>query len=592
MISLFNRFRSFLFSPNSRVELWLRTIYHKLNATRLLFRLHHIAALRSYQKWRSTQIKKAIPLLSEFENQPKVTFILGFPADDTEKVISTLKSLRDLKGNNWEVLLITRETGFNMKLPDDFSKDPHIKIISKNQRKCLHSISGEYLVFCQPGDRFYRSLLVHFYKKLTKGNSADIYYFDCEYQKDQSKDPYPLFKPSKYSPSMLLSINYLSRSFINLKAAQEVLSEIDTQKSLVSQEYDLIFRLCEMEKSFRHIPYVLISQEDLPKPDNLETQEMVTAHLSRLGLEDIELSETISGPQFTWSPHNPETAIIIPTKNNRPLLETLVDSIFEHTHNIDFSIHIVDNGSDDASTLNYYKTISQNPIISIIDYNKPFNYSEAINLGVSNSSSDLVLLLNDDMQIITDSWLRELAQWAIRPEIGVVGAKLLRANQTIQHAGIIIGLNGFAGHIYLNAPDHYQGMFGSTDWYRDYLAVTGACQMMRREVFIDAGGYDEGYRLAFGDIDFCLRVNQLGYRNVYTPFTSIYHYEGKTRGYLTPTEDVLKGLEDMKTYLETGDPNFSPNLTYTRIPKCAQKKQSQQTRAEQIEIRKQFYLRK
>lgn len=319
---------------------------------------------------------------------------------------------------------------------------------------------------------------------------------------------------------------------------------------------------------------------------------MVVEHLSRVGLEDVGFAETTSGPRYIWSSGSPTTAIIIPSKNNRPLLERLIDSIFTHTHKSDFSIHVVDNGSDDPDTQDYYKKISQNPIISIIDYNAPFNYSEAINLGVSKSASDLILILNDDMQIINDSWLSELTQWTTRPEIGIVGAKLLRANHTIQHAGIIIGLNGFAGHIYLNAPDHYQGLFGSTDWYRDYLAVTGACQMMRREIFNEAGGYDEGYRLAFGDIDFCLRVNQLGYRIIYTPFTRLYHYEGKTRGYKTPTEDVLKGLEDMKDYLETADPNFSPNLTYTRIPKCTLKKQSQKSRAEQIEIRKQYYLRK
>ncbi len=592
MISLFNRFRSLLFSPNSRVELWLRTIYHKVNATRLLFRLHHTAAIRSYQKWRTIQNKKALPHSSKFDNHPKITFVLGFHAGDLKKVVSTLNSLSDIKGDNWEVLLITPEPDFDTKLPDNLIKDPHIIITNQNQKKYLHSISGKYLVFCQPGDRFFKSLLTNLYEEIENGHSADLFYYDCEYQEDLSKDPYPLFKPSKYSPSMLLSINYLSRAFISLEAAQEVLSAIDTQKTLVSQEYELIFRLSELGKTFRHIPYVLVSQENLPKPESREMRETVTAHLSRLGLENIDYLETASGPRFTWSHKNPETAIIIPSKNNRPLLEPLIDSIFKHTHNMDFSIHIVDNGSDDPSTLNYYKTISKNPTISIINYDEPFSYSEAINLGVSKSTSDLVLLLNDDMQIIDDSWLSELAQWAIRPEIGVVGAKLLRANHTIQHAGIIIGLNGFAGHIYLNAPEHYQGLFGSMDWYRNYLAVTGACQMMRREVFNKAGGYDEGYRLAFGDIDFCLRVNKLGFRNIFTPFTRLYHYEGKTRGYQTPKEDVLKGLEDMKSYLETGDPNFSPNLTYTRIPKCALKKQSQKSRAEQIEKRKQFYLRK
>lgn len=517
---------------------------------------------------------------------------MGFPVRDADKVISTLNSLRNLKGDNWEVMLITSEPGLNRKLPDDLSNDSHIKIISQKQQNYLNLLSGNYIVFCQPGDRFFKSLLFRLYEKINKDISADLFYFDCEFQKNPSKAPYPLFKPSKYSSSLLLSVNYLSRAFINLKSAQEVLAAIDTQKSLISQEYDLILRLCELDKAFHHIPYVLVSQEILPKPESLEMRKMVAAHLTRLGLDNIDVSETSSGPRFTWSSKNADIAIIIPSKNNRRLLEPLIDSIFEHTYNTKISIHIVDNGSDEHSTLNYYKKISQNPTISILYYNERFNYSKAINLGVSKSSSDLVLLLNDDMQITNDAWLSELAQWAVRPEIGVVGAKLLRGNHTIQHAGIIIGLNGFAGHIYLNAPDHYHGLFGSTDWYRNYLAVTGACQMMRRDVFNEVGGYDEGYKLAFGDIDFCLRVNQLGYKNVYTPFAKLYHFEGKTRGYITPTQDVIKGLEDMQDHLKSGDPYFSPNLSYTRIPKCVLEEQSQTSRAEQIEIRKQFYLKK
>jgi GT2 family glycosyltransferase len=295
------------------------------------------------------------------------------------------------------------------------------------------------------------------------------------------------------------------------------------------------------------------------------------------------------GTRFTWHTGDPSVAIIIPTKNKKSLLEKCINSILKLTSYKNFNIHLVDNNSTDPETLDYYQKLKSEPRIKIHSYPAEFNYSQAVNLGVAQSDSDLVLFLNDDMETINSDWLTELVQWATRPEIGVVGGKLIRANHSIQHAGIIIGLHGFAGHIYLNAPEHYQGLFGSVDWYRDYQALTGACQMMRREVFNEIGGYDEGYKIAFGDIDFCLRVQQSGYRNIYTPFSTLFHYEGRSRGYITPKEDVLRGYTKMRDALTQEDPYFSPNLSYTRIPKCVLNEQTSEEREKIIEIRKRFH---
>ena len=243
----------------------------------------------------------------------------------------------------------------------------------------------------------------------------------------------------------------------------------------------------------------------------------------------------------------------------------------------------------DPATLAYYQQITRLPKVRRVAYDQPFNYSEAINLGVASSTGDLVLLLNDDMRVIDPDWLDELAQWASQPDIGVVGAKLLRANHTIQHAGIILGLNDFMGHIYLNAPEHYTGLFGSVDWYRNYAAMTGACQMVRREVFEQVGGYDTSFRLAFGDIDFCLRVQALGLRNVYTPFASLYHFEGQSRGYTTPVDDILRGFDKLDMALRENDPHFSPRLTRTVIPAYRSAPLSDQERVEQLNSRRGFY---
>jgi GT2 family glycosyltransferase len=310
-----------------------------------------------------------------------------------------------------------------------------------------------------------------------------------------------------------------------------------------------------------------------------------------MGLLDVSSVKQPIGIRFTWKSNTPSLAIIILTKNNHKFLQSLLPVLQHQLYQRQFTINIVDNGSDDPATIAFYQEIQTDPQLSIIPYPKPFNYSEAINLGVANTESDLVLLMNDDMEPMDEIWLEELSQWAVRPEIGVVGAKLLRKNRTIQHAGIILGLTGFMGHIYLNAPEDYNGLLGSANWYRNYLAMTGACQMVRREVFDEVGGYDEGYQLAFGDVDFCLKVHQKGYQNIYTPFAQSYHYEGSSRGYQTPVVDVLRGYDQMAAYLINEDPYFSPNLTYTRIPKCALEARSAETREKQIAARKSFYLK-
>jgi GT2 family glycosyltransferase len=228
----------------------------------------------------------------------------------------------------------------------------------------------------------------------------------------------------------------------------------------------------------------------------------------------------------------------------------------------------VDNRSTEPEVLAYYDELAGNERVTLVHYDKPFNYSEAINLGVAQSTADVVVLLNNDMLVTDAGWLHELVQWAVQPGIGVVGGKLLHRNNTIQHAGIILGMNGFIGHLYLNAPEHYHGLAGSVDWYRDLHAVTGACQAVRRALFLQVGGYDERFRLAFGDIDFCLRVVKAGCRNLYNPFARLTHFEGGSRGYETPVKDILLAYDELLPWVEKHDPYYSPNLTYQPIPQC------------------------
>lgn len=590
MTAFLNKIRTYLLSPDSPFELFLRTIYHKVLSTNLYFRWQDVLAKRSYRKFRSQRAQSADSDLKTISRQPKVTFLLSCSEDTSSDLESTLQSIKSLQGDQWEVIIKSNQDDFDTDISKVF--DTRIIFAKGDYNDLFKLITGEYVIFCEAGDRFNNSLLLEFYQSFSNGSPAVLTYYDCEYFDEKIRSVYPFFKPSAYSPALLLSVNYLSRSIIYVPVLKQVMSDIDHQANMLSLEYRVTAKLYENYQSFIHIPRVLLTQKRLVTPNTPGVPKAIIDHLTQRGCRDVSFSEHKIGVRFTWQTHSPNLAIIILSKNNHRFLQTLIPDIVQQPFDGTKSIHIVDNHSDNPATIAYYQEIIEQENISIIPYPEPFNYSEAINLGVSEIKSDLVLLMNDDMALFNDVWLDELAQWAIRPEIGVVGAKLLRKNQTIQHAGIIIGLTGFAGHIYLNAPEDYHGLLGPVNWYRNYLAMTGACQMVRRDVFNEVGGYDEAYRLAFGDIDFCLKVYEKGYQNVYSPFAQIYHFEGSSRGYQTPHEDALRGYEQLEPYLINEDPFFSPNLSYSRIPKCLNKKRTLDERQQQIEARKKFYLNK
>jgi GT2 family glycosyltransferase len=223
----------------------------------------------------------------------------------------------------------------------------------------------------------------------------------------------------------------------------------------------------------------------------------------------------------------------------------------------------VDNHSQEAETLAYYAQLQQAANIVLVKNQSAFNYSAYNNLGARHAHGDLLLFLNDDVEVIDPCWLDELVQWAERSDIGAVGAKLLYPDGSIQHAGIVVGMEGHGSHAFMGAREGYTGPFGSVEWYRDVSAVTGACLMMRRSVFDQVGGFDERLWLVFNDIELGARVLAHGYRVVYNPFARLIHYEGKSRGRYIPADDIRLGYERLKETVAQGDPYYNPNLSYT-----------------------------
>ncbi|NCC35992.1 MAG: glycosyltransferase, partial [Chloroflexia bacterium] len=222
---------------------------------------------------------------------------------------------------------------------------------------------------------------------------------------------------------------------------------------------------------------------------------------------------------------------------------------------------IVDNGSVDGRTLAYYEQLKADVRVRVVPFAEAFNWSRANNLGVAEARGDLLLFLNNDTEVRAGDWLHELVGWAERPEVGVVGCKLVRPDGTTQHAGIAIGVEGHGSHLFDGDVTPTYGPFGSSEWYRDLLALTGACMMMRRDVFDAIGGFDERYRVGYSDLTFCLAAHQHGLRVVYTPYAMLLHHEGGSRGYTLPPADVLRATIEMLPQMMAGDPYFSPHLS-------------------------------
>lgn len=584
--SLVRKLRQLLLPPDSRQELFLRTLYHRLNAKPFFTNRQMRKAKASYHRWKLSQSVTTVTM--EPGSNPRVCFLLEIPAGNEVSALETIQSLQAMAvaswsilpilgiGVNWDVLI--HQVGEEERILDpiplgDFSVDA----IKKD---------NEYVVFCQAGDLFHPSLLTEFFIAHAELPSASVIYTDCEYKLPGSEKSAPFFKPSALSPELMVSVNYLSRSFVRISSLVELPTNLP---DLLSLEYDLHLRLMAQKAILQHIPRVLVSLRQLLSISDQARQALLSEHFQRRGYHSVDVQVSAGLAMVNWDFGSPTVSLILLNRDHGAWLRSLVDSILALTDYPQYSLIIVDNNSSELNALNYFEELKDNPRVEVIHYDTDFNYSEAINIGVARSTADVIVLLNNDMLVTDSGWLRELVQWAVQPEIGVVGGKLLHRNGSVQHAGIILGMNGIIGHLYLNAPEHYHGLAGSVDWYRNFYAVTGACQAIRRDLFHQVGGYDVKFQLAFGDIDFCLRVVKAGYRNLYNPFCSLIHFEGGSRGYETPVRDILLGYDELEPWLDKDDPYFSPNLTYEPIPRCNSQPEGVNTRLANIHHRKQAF---
>ena len=525
----------------------------------------------------------------EFNYRPLISIITPVYNTTPNILKETIQSVLNQTYENWELCIVDGNSkGKELKnILTDFSQiDKRIHVnfldqnlgISGNSNKALQIAKGEFISLLDHDDLLAPFALFEMVKALNQDPELDFIYSDKDIISEDGKQRLePLFKPD-WSPEIMLSANYLTHLCVIRKSLVDkmggFLSDTDG-----AQDWDLFMRVTENTDKIHHISRVLYHWREsetscalwcsAAKPYIFDAQRNVlNNHLKRLG----KSAELILIPPGIWRikwtiKEEAKISIIIPTKDNIMKLRPCVESILNKTSYQNFEIIIIDTGSKKPESLTYYDKISIDQKIKIINYNQPFNYSAVNNLGEKHATGEILLFLNDDTEVITSDWLEEMAGWIQQEEIGIVGAKLLKPDNTIQHAGVILGMQGFAGHPFAGAKDNFNGPFGSTEWYRDYLAITGACMIVRKKVFEKAGGFNESFLLMGSDVELCLRIWKNGYRIVYTPFAKLVHHEASTRSKYIPPQDFMTSYEHYESFLKNGDPYYNKNLSlWNTIP--------------------------
>lgn len=519
--------------------------------------------LFSYAHWlRDQEKRRGNPVWKDIPNKTHFGLVIlenSWSLANLAELNRTITSLKQQTYPFWHAILVLpiedQQPHFG---PDERITPIFLKENETGIQQAIAKLTCEWITFCDAGDILSPTLLAEIVQTIYQTPSANVIYTD-----EDSIEPLPSstlhspwFKPD-WSPEYLYSINYLRHGFYHL--------DINATLNSIQSIDDLTFLVTESEKSILHLPKILyhncISQGASKNIDNA-FQCALISHFIRIGKPEIGVIRNEFGNiRLSCEKKNYFVSIIIPTRDNVAILRNCLASIFEHSACQNYEIILIDTGSVQPDTLGYYEQIQTNPSIHIYSDTSPFNYSAVNNLGAQKSKGNYLLFLNNDIEVIDQNWLEDLLFWTDMPGVGVVGCRLLYPDYTIQHAGVVIGMEGHASHIFKGQPCDTAGMFGSTAWTRNVSAVTGACMMIPREIFEEIGGFDENYRLVFNDIELCLRAQQHGYRIVYTPYPRLIHHEGKSRGKYNPPADIIRASEFMKPMIQKGDPFFNPNCS-------------------------------
>ena len=529
---------------------------------------------------------------THFEKEPLFSVVIPVYKTPERYLKEMLDSILDQTYGNWEVCIADgspRGQDVEKVLKKYAQKDSRIRYeilggnrgISGNTNAALAMAKGEYVILADHDDTIPPQAFYEVAKAINKHPDCDVLYSDEDKLDMDGKALFdPHFKPD-FNPDLLTSVNYICHLFVVKK---ELLDQVGgfRQEFDGAQDYDFIFRCTEQAKEIVHIPQVLYhwrchQDSTASNPESKmyafeAGSRAIMAHYERMGIpaERVEKGVDYGIYHTTFKiKGEPLISIIIPNKDHSKDLDVCVRSILEKSTYRNLEFIIVENNSTEPETFAYYKKMEEkHPSFHVVTWKEGFNYSAINNFGASFAKGEYLLLLNNDTELLEPDIIREMLGFCQREEVGIAGARLLYADDTIQHAGVVIGFGGIAGHTFIGLHKAENSYFHRAMCAQDYSAVTAACLMTKKSVFEAVGGLSTELAVAFIDIDYCMTVRALGKLVVYAPYATLYHYESKSRGLEDTPEKVARFNREVAIFIKkwpdiikNGDPYYNPNLT-------------------------------
>ena len=554
-----------------------------------------------------------VQMKKKFKISPKISVIVPMYKTKEKFFKDLVNCMINQTYSNWELCLADGSPEQNENLKKYYEKDERIKYkflnanlgIAGNTNAAIEMATGDYIALLDHDDILADYALYEVVNCINMFPNAEFMYSD-EDKIDENDNRYDAYFKPDFAPDTLRCQNYICHFSIFKK---ELMNKLNGFKADYdgAQDYDIFLRMSELTKpeNIKHIPKILYhwrvhSESTAKLNSNAKNyafeagKKAIEDHLKRVGL-DGEVSEGCIEGIYRVDykvKGEPKVSIVIPNKDGKDILKVCIESVLEKSTYKNYEIVVVENNSETEEIYEYYKEIIKNNKIRVVNYNtgneikeesecsleytkshkrevKPgFNYSAIINFGVKMSTGEYAIQLNNDTELITSNWLEIMLGYCQREDVGAVGVKLYFPDETIQHAGIIVGIGGIAGNRFKSIPKNGHGYFAKESMVENLSAVTGACLMAPKSVYEEVDWMNENLAVAFNDVDFCLKIREKGYLVVYNPFVEFWHYESKSRGQENTPAKIKRFQGEMSTFeqrwgdiLDEGDPYYNVNLS-------------------------------
>ncbi len=527
-----------------------------------------------------------------FDYEPRLSIIIPVYKTPERYLQEMLDSIVGQTYAKWEVCIADgspRGESRERLIRRYADRDPRFKYvilgenkgIAGNTNAAMDMAQGDFLVLADHDDALTPDALYECVKAMNEDPLYDVIYSDEDKLDMDGQALFdPHFKPD-FNPDLLTSVNYICHLLVVNRNLVEAVGGF-RQEFDGAQDYDFIFRCTEQARKVHHIPRVLYhwrchmnSTASNPESKMYAFEagaRAIRAHYARAGIAVDAVEKGVDYGIYHTRFHleeEPLVSVIIPNKDHRADLELCLTSLLDKGTYRNLEVIVVENNSTEPETFDYYaKLQAKRRNVRVVTWEREFNFSAINNYGVTFACGEYLLFLNNDVEVIEPDVIREMLGYAQREDVGIVGARLLYQDDTIQHAGVVIGFGGIAGHTFIGLHQAENSYFHRAMCAQDYSAVTAACMMSKRSLFDRVGGFREELAVAFNDIDYCLKIRSLGKKVVYNPYALLYHYESKSRGLEDTPEKIERFNREVARFIGCwpeivigGDPYYNPNLT-------------------------------